>query len=239
MSMELKQASPSNQQGTRFLAIALLVVGLLSAIWQLALRRWVPALPGFPDTAGTTLCFLAAAAAARAGVPQRYYFSMLAGLGFSAIGDAFLMQKRDFFIAGLGSFLVAHLFYLWAFTAGSRFGRKRVPFIIYGATGTTLVWSLWSHIPPALRVPVGLYAVVISVMAAQASSRALLSPDRGTILAAIGAALFVISDSVLALGRFGHGFDNGGTILLASYFSAQAAFALSVIWFSHHRSGTQ
>lgn len=239
MSEQIKQCRLSTRERTHRLAIAFFIAGLLSAIWQLAVGRWIPALAGFPNTAGITLCFLAAAAAARCGVPQRYYFSMLAGLAFSAIGDAFLMQKRDFFIPGLASFLVAHLCYLWAFTTESRLGRKQVPFFIYGAIGATLVVWLWPNIPVALRAPVVLYAATISVMAAQAATRALISPNQGTMLAAIGAALFVISDSVLAIGRFGHRFEHGGTVLLVCYFSAQAALALSVICYPSHPSGTQ
>jgi uncharacterized membrane protein YhhN len=75
-------------------------------------------------------------------------------------------------------------------------------------------------------------------MAAQAAGRALQNSNLGTILAGIGAALFVVSDSVLAIGRFGHSFEHGGTVLLAFYFSAQAALALSVIRYSHPRSIT-
>jgi uncharacterized membrane protein YhhN len=239
MNIEPRQGHPPNQQRTPQLAIVLFTAALICAIWQLALRPWVPAFMGFPNTAGTTICFLVAAAVAKTGVPQRYYFSMLAGLAFSAVGDAFLMQKQDFFIAGLGSFLIAHLCYIWAFTTESLFGRKRMPLLVYGAIGATLVVWLWPNIPPALRAPVCLYALAISVMAGQAACRALIAPNLGTILAATGAALFVISDSVLAIGRFGHRFDHGGTVLLVCYFSAQAALALSVIRYCHRRSSTQ
>lgn len=239
MSEQFKQGRPSPGERTHRLAIAFFIAGLLCAIWQLGLRHWIPALAGFPNTAGITLCFLAAAAAARGGVPRRYYFSMLAGLAFSALGDAFLMQKRDLFIAGLGSFLIAHLCYLWAFTSESRFGGKWAPFVSYGAIGVALVVWLWPNIPLALRAPVALYASTISIMAAQAATRALKLPNRSTMVAAIGAALFVISDSVLAIGRFGHRFEHGGTVLLVCYFSAQAALALSVICYPSHPLGTQ
>ncbi len=214
-------------------------LGLFSAIWLLGLKRWLPILPGFPNTAVTTLCFLAAAAVAHAGVPQRYYWGMLAGLGFSAIGDAFLMQKSDFFVPGLSSFLIAHFCYLWAFMADSRFARRWAPFLVYAATGITLVAWLWPNIPSALRLPVTLYTGAISVMAAQAASRGLVNRTQGSILAAVGASLFVASDSVLAVGRFSHSFEHGGTVLLVCYFSAQAALALSVIRYGNHRSITQ
>ena len=47
-------------------------------------------------------------------------------------------------------------------------------------------------------------------------------------LAAIGAALFVVSDAALAAGRFGHPMEWGRSFVLGTYFAAQAGLALSV-----------
>ena len=49
---------------------------------------------------------------------SRYAGFILAGLVFSLAGDVFLMLPSDQFMAGLVSFLIAHLFYIAAFTAG-------------------------------------------------------------------------------------------------------------------------
>ena len=209
--------------------ILLLALGVASAVWLLGLRSWVPTWRGIPNTALTTLCFLAAAAMARAGVPARYRWSMVGGLGFSALGDAFLMQTRDYFVAGLGSFLVAHLCYLWALTSDSRLAQRRLPFAVYGVAGVGLVSWLWPEIPRALRLPVALYAVTLMTMAAQAASRALSKRVLAAALAAVGAALFVISDAALAARRFGHPSDWGHFIVLGTYFGAQAGLALSVV----------
>lgn len=40
-----------------------------------------------------------------------YRLAVLCGLVFSTAGDIFLMLPRDRFVAGLASFLIAHLFY--------------------------------------------------------------------------------------------------------------------------------
>ena len=216
-----------------------LVLGVASAIWLLGLRSWLPIWRGIPNTAVTTLCFLAAAAVAKAGVPARYQWSMVVGLGFSALGDAFLMQTRDYFVAGLGSFLVAHLCYLWALTSDCPLAQPKLPFAVYGVAGVALVFWLWPHVPRTLRLPVALYAATIMTMAAQATSRALSMRALGATLAATGSALFVVSDAALAVRRFAHPLGWGHFIVLATYFGAQASLALSVVFHGNLLSGTQ
>ena len=112
-------------------------------------------------------------------------------------------------------------------TSDSRFAVKPLPFVLLGGTGTALMLVLWAGIPPALRLPVLVYAGVLLAMAAQAASRAL---DRRTplaVAAAIGAILFVASDSLLALKRFGYPIPASRVLVLAPYFVAQWLIALS------------
>ncbi len=215
-----------------------LSLGVISAVWQLGLRSWLPAVHGIPNTALSTLLFLVTAAVAKS-VPARFQWGMVVGLGFSALGDAFLMQQRDLFVAGLGSFLVAHLCYLWAFTSDSPLAQRKLPFAVYGVIGVALVFWLWPQVPGKLRLPVSLYAATITTMAAQAASRALVNRDSGATLAAVGAALFVVSDAVLAARRFGQPIDHGHLIVLGTYFGAQAGLALSVVLCREPCSTTQ
>ena len=198
---------------------------------------WVfPAAPAVSNTAATTLLFLAAAAVARRStVPRRYQWSIVAGLGFSALGDAFLMQTTDWFTAGLGSFLAAHLCYLAALTSDHPPLRRKLPFIVWGAFGVVFISSLWRGIPGPQRVPVLLYTTVLLTMAGQAASRALELHDRAAIAAALGAALFVVSDSVLAFQRFRHSLEGGRFIVLGTYFAAQGGIALSVELYARTR----
>ena len=216
-----------------------LSLGAGSAVWLLLLQSRFPSGYGIPNTALTTLCFLAAAAMAKAGAPARYQWSMVAGLGFSALGDAFLMQRQDRFVAGLSCFLVAHLCYLWAFTSDSRLAQRKLPFAVYGVVGVGLIFWLWPQIPRTLRLPVSLYAAAILTMAAQAASRALSKRGSAAVLAAMGAALFVVSDAALAVRRFGPHFEWAHFIVLGTYFAAQAGLALSVVLPGDLRSPTQ
>jgi uncharacterized membrane protein YhhN len=201
----------------------------VSALWVAGSRTGFPTWQGFPNTPFTTLLLLAGAASAKRRVPPCYRWSIVAGLGWSALGDALLGFGRDWFVAGLGSFLAAHLCYLWAFTRDSRLAEHKLPFVLWGVCGMALLPLLWPGVGVGLRIPVVLYTVAILAMAAQAASRAASRRDAAAILAAVGAALFVVSDSVLAFQRFRHPLHSGGVIVLGTYFAAQGGIALSVV----------
>jgi uncharacterized membrane protein YhhN len=177
-----------------------------------------------------TLLILASGVTANRDVSWRYRWSIVAGLGFSAAGDVFLMLPGDFFVPGLGSFLIAHICYLWAFTADSRLLERRLPYVIGGVLGMGLLHWLWPGVAGPLRFPVALYAVALLSMAAQATGRAMSKHDAAAALAAVGANLFVVSDAVLAVQRFHHPFSGGRIILLGTYFAAQGGIALSVVY---------
>jgi uncharacterized membrane protein YhhN len=217
-----------NTHGIGWLSLLFVSAAAVSAAWVVRSRPWFSTWQGFPNTASTTLLFLAGAAGATR-VPSRYKWSIVAGLGCSAVGDAFLMVQGGYFAAGLASFLVAHLCYLWAFTHHSRLAERKLPFLIWSVWGIVLVPLLWPGVPGLLRVPVVLYAAALLVMAAQAASRAASRRDTAAILAAVGAALFVVSDSVLAFQRFCHRLEWGRVLVLGTYFAAQGGIALSVV----------
>ncbi|HRT08951.1 MAG TPA: lysoplasmalogenase [Candidatus Paceibacterota bacterium] len=208
-----------------------LLLGAVSGLWVLGARSWFATWHGFPNTPLTTLFFLAAAATASGSVPSRYRWSVVAGLGFSALGDLFLMLPKDHFVAGLSSFLAAHLCYLWALTMDHRLAGRWPPFALWGVVGLALIAWLWPAVPSPLRLPVLFYTVALLGMAAQAASRAQAVRSPAAVLAAAGAALFVVSDAVLAIQRFRQPFEGGRFLVLGTYFAAQAGIALSVVLF--------
>jgi uncharacterized membrane protein YhhN len=173
----------------------------------------------------TTLLLIAAAIVGEDAAPL-YRLPVIAGLVFSLFGDIFLMLPKERFVAGLASFLVAHLFYISAFQSGIRFGARPlllVPFVL--AAGLVL-YFLWPRLG-RLRVPVVLYVVVLVVMAWQASARAAELRGIATYAAAIGAALFVVSDATLAINRFRRPFRAAQAVVMTTYVAAQALIALS------------
>ncbi len=175
----------------------------------------------------TTILILLLAATAPASGSPRYKWSIVAGLVCSLAGDVFLMLPRDLFLAGLSAFLLAHVCYLVAFTSDSRLAAKPLPFLFWGAVGMCVLVGLWSRIPPELRLPVAVYAAVILSMAAQAASRALALRNRVALLAAVGAAFFAASDTLLAIRKFGGHLPASRLLVLGTYFTAQCLIALS------------
>lgn len=152
---------------------------------------------------------------------------ILAGLGFSLLGDIFLMLPKDRFLAGLGAFLMAHLFYIIAFTAGLRELRWEPALPVFGLAVVAIL--LLSPYLQKEKLPVYLYIGVISVMAWMAWSRWLGRPAVELLLAACGGVLFMFSDLVLALDRFRGPYTWARAINLSTYYLAQWMIATSVL----------
>lgn len=175
-----------------------------------------------------TLLVLALAMSAAPLPPARYHWAIAAGLLFSTAGDIFLMLPRDRFVAGLASFLFAHLCYLAAFTSDAGFGAGLVLWLPFFAAGGAVVALVWPGLRPALRGPVAAYVVVIAAMAGQAAGRWSVVGNDAALLAAAGAGLFVVSDATLAIDRFRRPFRAARAVTLATYWAAQLLIALSV-----------
>ena len=166
--------------------------------------------------------------AVQAGKPDTalYKYAIIAGLICSLAGDVFLMLPSDRFVAGLVSFLIAHLFYIAAFTSGRGFGFswRLLPCVIYGI----VIFSILSPSLGKMKLPVLVYMMVILVMAWQAWERWSQTGQSATLLAFLGAVLFLISDSALAINRFREGYKSAQALILSTYFAAQWLIALSV-----------
>jgi uncharacterized membrane protein YhhN len=174
----------------------------------------------------TTLLLLGMAALMPAAHGSTYRTAILAGLVFSLLGDVFLMLPRDRFIAGLASFLAAHVAYIVAFSMDGSIPTDPQLLWPLGVVALTLLGVLWPGLG-RLRVPVVLYALTIVAMVWRAWARSRATPTPGTALAAVGAALFLVSDSLLAFDRFRHRFPGARAAVQISYVAAQALIAMS------------
>jgi len=110
--------------------------------------------------------------ALQAGKPEAllYKYAIIAGLVCSLAGDVFLMLPSDRFIAGLASFLIAHLFYIAAFASEAGFGLSLwslAPLVIYGIV---MLRILSPHLGE-MKAPVLVYMMTILVMVWQAWER--------------------------------------------------------------------
>ena len=79
-----------------------------------------------------------------------------------------------------------------------------------------------------MRTPVLVYELVIVTMAWRATARWAATREVGALLALVGAILFVVSDSALAINRFVGKYKAAQALILGTYFCAQWLIALSV-----------
>lgn len=175
----------------------------------------------------TTILILGVAAVAPVPAAAVYKTFILAGLAFSLLGDIALTLPEKWFQAGLGAFLVAQVFYILAFrpVPGHPISWTQfLPFIIYGLL---MYFILRPGLGP-LQIPVFVYVAAITLMAGFAAGRYVDIGGVKTLLAFVGAILFLISDSVLAYDRFGRKVGPAQIIILGTYFPAQLLIALSV-----------
>lgn len=149
-----------------------------------------------------------------------------AALIFSWLGDIFLMLEAKnslFFMLGLGAFLLAHVCYIFFFYRlmhhlGTQIKTWIAIFLLayYGF----LLYLLTPHLD-GLLWPVRIYGLVISVMLLLAAQFAFAGIGRAGREMAIGALLFVLSDSVLAINKFYYSFNAAGAIVMLTYGLAQ------------------
>ncbi|GAB4276279.1 MAG: lysoplasmalogenase [Candidatus Promineifilaceae bacterium] len=174
----------------------------------------------------TTALIILLALTGSGNVQPTYKWLIIGGLVLCLAGDVFLMLPERYFLAGLGSFLAGHWFYIAAFAAsvGLVYSWWLLPLLIYGAVVYTL---LHPHLGK-MRAPVIAYVLTILLMAWQALGRWQVLASVPSLLAALGALFFVISDSVLALDRFRAKFGSARVIVLTTYWLAQWLIAYSV-----------
>ncbi len=158
--------------------------------------------------------------------PSSYAILVLSSFVFALAGDVFLMLPKDRFIAGLISFLVAHLILVVAFVVrGVGFTWWLV--LLAFLPGIVMYCVLLPHLG-RMKAPVFVYVSVISAMVWMAWEGLLQLGGYGPGLAASGAVLFLFSDAILAWNRFRKKFRSAETIILSTYYLSLFLIALSV-----------
>lgn len=174
-----------------------------------------------------TLAFLVGVAASLDTNDNSVRACFLVALVLSLLGDVFLMLPQDLFIAGLTSFLAAHL----AFIVGLWLdGQTAVGFAIGVAVALVAIAIVGRRILGAVRrgdqremaPAVAAYMGVISLMLASAI---------GTTepLAIAGAGLFYVSDATIAWERFVRAQPWHRLAIIVTYHLAQAGLTLSLL----------
>jgi uncharacterized membrane protein YhhN len=151
----------------------------------------------------------------------------VAALVLSLVGDILLMLPREQFVFGLGAFLLAHVAYivgLWVDGVGIL--EFVLGLAIAGLAAVTIAGRILTAVNAGehrdVLAPVRVYMVVISLMLASAIGTA-------EALAIAGAALFYVSDALIAWERFVRPRPWHALTIIVTYHVAQASLTLSLI----------
>ncbi len=156
---------------------------------------------------------------------------LLAALVLSTAGDVFLALEDDkkWFVPGLGSFLLAHVAYSAIFALVLTKFPMQAELWRFAVIGVAVLLAVGLFVGLKgnmgdLAAPVGVYMAVILVMV----SGALLVPATTPWIAA-GALLFMGSDALIAVARFGTPFGGIHHIIWASYYVGQFFLMVGIL----------
>ena len=167
------------------------------------------------------------------GVQPAYTLGISLGLLLSFGGDVALMfESSKAFLIGLVLFLLGHLVYATVLTIPNGFHPQD---LITAIALLAIAVPLYRYLKPGLgsmKGPVIGYILVICFMVNRAASVFFGTAFTTTQarLTTLGAILFMLSDIVLALNRFGHPLKKDKLSLLL-YYSGQLLIALSPSYF--------
>ena len=204
----------------------LLYVSAASSAIYLLTQRWQP----FAASALVKGCAVGALAllALRSRGERRDAGVLALGLAFSTAGDVLLDLDPRLFAFGLGAFLLTHLTYIRLFarnrTAGIRLDPPRLAavLLILVYSVTLSVWIVPSV--GELAVPVVLYICALTTMVCTA----ILARFQQRWVA-VGAILFLISDSLLAIHKFKTPVPLRDYLVWSTYYLGQCGIALGYL----------
>lgn len=145
----------------------------------------------------------------------------ITALSFSALGDVLLaLEFEHNFIAGLGSFLVAHVFYIiiLGHHLNRIFQKLKLLICVLVAIFLAVMASFVLPDDSTLRAAVLIYMGVITVMCWSS----IWSGQKDRWLQISGGLIFAISDSIIAWDAFRSSIPYASIWIMATYYSAQA-----------------
>ncbi|WP_271406119.1 lysoplasmalogenase [Tenacibaculum soleae] len=131
-------------------------------------------------------------------------FWLISALFFSFWGDVFLLDKTNYFVFGLASFLIAHIMYI---KMTSQFLKKQLftkvirVAIIFITLFAGVLFLIKDNLGEML-VPVIVYGIAISAFGTCALLNYQQDKTMANLWLLIGAILFIASDSLIALNNF-------------------------------------
>ncbi len=158
-------------------------------------------------------------------------FWYVSALFFSFWGDTFLLFKDKFFLLGLVSFLFAHVLYI---KISSGYLKKvsllkiiisSIPYIF---TFSSVVFLLYNNLGEML-IPVIIYGMIISVFGTITLVNYIQEKSTENLWLLLGAIIFIISDSILAINKFYEAREIYSISLIVTYIVAQYLICKAMI----------
>ena len=170
---------------------------------------------------------------------------LILALAFSWGGDMLLMLQghmASLFLFGLGSFLVAHVFYILVYqkakiqdaSEGNSFQLTRMVFLLF--IGGAILYMLIPRLGELL-IPVIAYTGVIITMAIFALLRKGRTSEQSFIMVYSGALLFIMSDAMIAFDKFLDPIPYSRILIMATYMAAQYLIVKGIL--THQNEPTE
>lgn len=158
-------------------------------------------------------------------------FWFVSGLFFSFWGDVLLLFQERYFVFGLASFLFAHIIYIKIVSGflqkdlTIKIVSSAVPFVLFFAGIMYLIYPNLGE----MFVPVLVYGVTIATFGATALLHYRQEPNTASSWLLIGAILFIVSDSMIALNKFYETNAFYGVAIMVTYIIAQYMICKAMI----------
>lgn len=155
----------------------------------------------------------------------------IVALIFSFAGDVLLLDKSNLFLFGIGAFLITQVLYVYLFSRGIGNGSLTkkilagIPFFIFFVV-------LIRKLKPGLQdflVPVVIYGIAISLFGYVSLLKYLLKQHKVNLSLLIGAVIFILSDSLIALNKFHESRDVYPVLIMFTYIIAQYLIAVFML----------
>jgi uncharacterized membrane protein YhhN len=162
---------------------------------------------------------------------------LLGALLFSWIGDVILLFaniSEIYFILGLVAFLISHVIYIILFNKQNKPDVPKNKSVFFIGLGFILVYltTILTVLLPKLgdlQLPVIVYALTISTMLLYAFSGYLIWKKPANTYIFIGAIVFVLSDSILAMDKFYEPIYKNSFFIMLTYLMAQYLIVIGIL----------
>lgn len=163
--------------------------------------------------------------------------TLLLALLFSWIGDVILLFAdiaEIYFILGLISFLISHVVFCVVFNnqIKTKARKNSIAFGIGSFIIALYLIGMLSVLLPFLgdlKIPVTVYASVISIMVLFAFNGFFVWKNPGNKYIFIGAIAFVLSDSILAMNKFYAPIERNSFLIMLTYLVAQYLIVVGIL----------